>query len=165
MAERFTKRQGEYLAFIHLYILLNKRSPAETDFQAYFSVSAPAVHQMIVSLENRGLIQRTPGRARSIRLLVPPDSLPRLEGNLQVASAGATFTERYPNIAFWVKQHGWIELGYDYHTDTCARAIDEGGMPWGGGEPQETVDEWIQQLETGIREFVEEQGLRPGRPG
>ena len=62
MAERFTERQGEYLAFIHLYITLNKRSPAESDFQAYFRVSAPSVHSMIVSLTNLGLIQRTPGR-------------------------------------------------------------------------------------------------------
>jgi len=34
---------------------------------------------MIVSLENRGLIQKTPGQARSIRLLVSPETLPNLE--------------------------------------------------------------------------------------
>jgi len=160
MAERFTQRQGEYLTFIHLYLTLNKRAPAETDFQAYFGVSAPAVHQMIVSLENRGLIQRTPGQARSIRLLVPPETLPGLKVPPPVALEGTAFAERYPHIAFWVKNHGWIELGYDYNTDTCARAIDEGGMPWGGGEIGQTVDEWMQTLETGLKECLAELKLR-----
>ena len=160
MAERFTARQGEYLAFIHLYITLNKRSPAEADMQAYFRVSAPSVHQMIVGLENRGLIARTPGQARSIRLLVPPEILPGLEGPRQTAPTGIAFAEHYPHIAFWIKKHGRIELGYDFNTDTCARAIDEGGMPWGGGEISQSVDEWMQALETGVKECLEELGLK-----
>ncbi len=160
MAERFTKRQGEYLAFIHLYMALNKRPPAETDIQSYFGVSAPAVHQMIVSLENRGLIRRTPGQARSIRLQVPPEILPKLEGCTPMSSTISIFSERYPNIAVWVKEHGWIELGYDYNTDTCARALDEGGMPWGGGDNHQSVDEWMQALETGVGECLEELGLK-----
>ena len=160
MAESFTRRQGEYLAFIHLYSTLHKRRPAETDFQAYFGVSAPAVHQMIVSLESRGLILKTAGQARSIRLLVPPEALPGLPDNPPAASTGGTFAQRYPQVALWVKKHGWIELGYDYNTDTCARAIDEGGMPWGGGDIQQSVDEWMQALETGIGECLEELGLR-----
>ena len=46
--------------------------------QQYFRTSPPAVHQMILTLETRGLIERTPGQARSIRLLIPPDELPNL---------------------------------------------------------------------------------------
>ena len=160
MAEQFTARQGEYLAFIHRYITLNKRSPAEADIQAYFRVSAPSVHQTIVGLENRGLIARTPGQDRSIRLLVPPEILPGLEGTRQTGPTVTAFAENYPHIAFWIKKHGWIELGYDYNTDTCARAIDEGGMPWGGGESSQTVDEWMQALETGVKECLEELGLK-----
>jgi hypothetical protein len=34
---------------------------------------------MILSLELKRLIERTPGQARSIRLLVAPEHLPRLE--------------------------------------------------------------------------------------
>jgi len=34
---------------------------------------------MVLGLENRGLIERMPGMARSIRLLVPPAELPPLE--------------------------------------------------------------------------------------
>ena len=160
MTIRFTQRQGEYLAFLHLYLTLNKRSPAEADFATYFGVSAPSVHQMIVSLENRGLIQRTPGQARSLRLLVSPETLPGLERHPQTRSTGDSFTERYPNIAFWIKEHGWIELGYDDRTDTCARAIDEGGMPWSGGDIRQTVEEWMQNLEIGVKDCLEELGLR-----
>jgi len=46
--------------------------------QHYFKVSPPSVHQMILTLETHGLIERTPGQARSIRLLIPRDELPDL---------------------------------------------------------------------------------------
>ena len=37
--------------------------------QQYFQVSPPSVHQMVLTLVARGLIERTPGQARCIRLL------------------------------------------------------------------------------------------------
>lgn len=74
----FTERQGQYLAFIYAYTKLNARAPAEADIQRYFSVSPPSVHQMILTLERSELIQRTPGKARSIELLVSPELLPVL---------------------------------------------------------------------------------------
>ena len=76
---RFTDKQGQYLAFIHTYVLLNRQPPAEADFQRFFCVSPPSVHQMIVQLERLGLIRRTPRQARSIELLVPDDELPKLQ--------------------------------------------------------------------------------------
>jgi len=66
-----TKTQGQYLAFIVTYTKLNRRAPAEADFQRYFDVTPPSVHNMILTLERRGFIKRTPGRPRSIELLVP----------------------------------------------------------------------------------------------
>ncbi len=74
----FTEKQGQYLAFIHAYTLLNRRAPAEADMQRFFGVTPPSVHRMVVELESRGLIARTPGTARSLRLIVEPDDLPRL---------------------------------------------------------------------------------------
>lgn len=76
---RFTDRQGQYLAFIYTYTLLNRQPPAEADFRRFFEVTAPSVHQMIIQLERLGLIRRTPRKARSIELLVPPDELPVLQ--------------------------------------------------------------------------------------
>jgi len=78
-APRFTETQGQYLAFIHTYVLLNRQPPAEADFQRFFCVTAPSVHQMILQLERLGLIRRTPRQARSIELLVPTDQLPALQ--------------------------------------------------------------------------------------
>jgi Mn-dependent DtxR family transcriptional regulator len=75
----FTKLQGQYLAFIATYTKINGQPPAESDMQRYFRVTPPAVHQMIVTLERRGLITRTPGRARSIQVRVPSDQLPTLD--------------------------------------------------------------------------------------
>ena len=79
MESRFTKRQGQYLAFIVAYTKLNRRAPAEADFQRYFGVTAPSVHDMIVLLERRGLIRRTPGQARSIEILVALSEVPPLD--------------------------------------------------------------------------------------
>jgi Mn-dependent DtxR family transcriptional regulator len=74
----FTPKQGQYLAFIHLYTRLHRRPPAETDMQQYFRVSPPSVHQMVLTLERGGLIKRQPRVARSIELLVDPKRLPEL---------------------------------------------------------------------------------------
>ena len=63
---KFTETQGQYLAFISQYMKVNGRSPAESGIQRYFSVSPPTVHQMVVKLENLGLITRQPGVVRSI---------------------------------------------------------------------------------------------------
>ena len=44
----------------------------------HFGVTAPSVHQMVLTLENAGLIERQPGAARSIQILIPPEALPIL---------------------------------------------------------------------------------------
>jgi hypothetical protein len=75
----FTPKQGQYLAFIYNYTKIHRKAPAETDLRRYFQVSPPAIHDMIKTLERNSLIERTPGQARSIRLLVQPEHLPRLE--------------------------------------------------------------------------------------
>jgi Mn-dependent DtxR family transcriptional regulator len=77
-AKNFTAKQGQYLAFIHLYTRLHRRPPAEADMQEFFRVSPPAVHQMILTLERSGFIRRQPRVPRSIELLVDPKHLPEL---------------------------------------------------------------------------------------
>ena len=75
---RHTSKQGTYLAFIHQYTALHNEAPSEADMQRFFKVSPPTVHQMVLMLEKKGFIQRSPGEARSIRVLVPVEQLPRL---------------------------------------------------------------------------------------
>jgi hypothetical protein len=79
VAPPFTAKQGQYLAFIHNYTKIHRCPPAESDLQYYFRVSAPAIHGMIGTLERNGLIEKQPGQARSIRLVVALEHLPRLE--------------------------------------------------------------------------------------
>ena len=74
----FTAKQGQYLAYIHLYTRLHRRPPAETDIQQYFRVSPPSVHQMVLTLERAGLIRRQPRTPRSIEVLVDSKLLPEL---------------------------------------------------------------------------------------
>ena len=66
------------MAFIYYYTKVNGRAPSEADMQKYFGVTPP-VHQMVVTLEANGLIERVPGQGRSVRLLVPREGLPDLE--------------------------------------------------------------------------------------
>jgi len=76
---KFTPRQGQYLAFIHAYTLVNGRPPAQADIQRFFQLTPPSVHQMLLTLERAGLISRRPGVARSIVVLVDRSALPTLE--------------------------------------------------------------------------------------
>jgi len=78
MKKPYTEKQGQYLAFIYYYSKIHGRAPAEAEMQQYFRVSPPSVHQMVLTLEARRLVVRTPGEARSIRLLIPPADLPDL---------------------------------------------------------------------------------------
>ena len=75
---KFTETQGQYLAFIQAYSLVNGRPPAEADIQRFFAVTPPSVHSMIKELERRGLITRVPRQPRSITVSVAADDLPRL---------------------------------------------------------------------------------------
>ncbi len=74
-----TERQGQFLSYIFQYTLINGCAPAEADMQRFFQITAPSVHSMVLTLERRGFIQRVPGQARSITLLVTPESLPALQ--------------------------------------------------------------------------------------
>ncbi len=76
---RFTKKQGRYLAYIHLYRKLHREGPAESDIARDFRVSPPTVHQMIVKLEELGLVTREPGVPRSVRVTLPASEIPDLE--------------------------------------------------------------------------------------
>jgi repressor LexA len=75
----FTAKQGQYLAFILHYTKIHRVAPSEADMQKYFKVTPPSVHQMVLTLEANGFIERQPGQARSIRLLIPREQLPDLE--------------------------------------------------------------------------------------
>ena len=74
---RFEREEG---FFTGVYLVnYSFVAPSEAEMQSYFSVSPPSVHQMVLTLESNGFIERTPGKARSIRLLLAREDLPDLE--------------------------------------------------------------------------------------
>ena len=79
MPAEYTPRQGQFLAFIYYDTKIHGCWPAERDMQRYFRISAPSIHRMVATLDDRGFIEREPGKARSIRLLLSRHQLPDLE--------------------------------------------------------------------------------------
>lgn len=77
--QQWTEKQGQYLAFIYNYTVIHGRPPSQADLQRFFGTSPPTVHQMVLRLAEKGLITRKPGKARAIQVLVPPETLPRLQ--------------------------------------------------------------------------------------
>ncbi len=75
----YSAKQGQYLAFIHCYLIVHRRAPSEAELQEFFRVTPPSVHEMLKTLQRRGFIKRTPGVARSIALLLRPDQIPALD--------------------------------------------------------------------------------------
>jgi len=60
--QRYTPKQGQYLAFIFYYTKLNGRPPSEADIQRYFNVSPPAVHQLLLHAQPGLLDHRAQSR-------------------------------------------------------------------------------------------------------
>ena len=79
MSLKWTEKQGQYLAFIYNYTKNHGRFAAEAEMERYFRVTPPSVHQMILKLEEKGLIGRVPGQARSIKLIAPREDIPPLK--------------------------------------------------------------------------------------
>ena len=61
-ARKYTDKQGQYLAFIYYYTKIHGVAPAEAEIRQYFGVTPPSVHQMILTLEQRGTHHQDAGR-------------------------------------------------------------------------------------------------------
>jgi len=77
--EIFTEKQGQYLAFIYYYTKINRIPPAHADFESWFKTSPSSVHQMILQLERKHLIRRTPNTPRAIVIAISEEQLPKLK--------------------------------------------------------------------------------------
>lgn len=76
-----TRQQGQFLAYIREYMRSNFEgvAPTHAALQKFFNLTPPSVNSMLIRLEQRGFIRRTPGQARGIRLTVIPEHIPPLE--------------------------------------------------------------------------------------
>lgn len=79
VVRRFSQRQGQFLAFIQRYSERYGMPPAEADMARHFMIYPESAHQMVVTLERKGLVARERGKPRTIRVLVPPSELPESE--------------------------------------------------------------------------------------
>ncbi len=70
-----------FLHFIREYMMRNEQglAPTHAAFQKFFDLTPPSVNSMLIRLEQRGFIRRTPGQARGIQLIITPDLIPPLE--------------------------------------------------------------------------------------
>jgi LexA DNA binding domain len=100
-----TSRQQDYLEFIEKYMARFGFSPAESDIQRHFLVSAPSVNQMMQTLERHGFIQRERGVARSIRLV----------GAVTCAVCGEThhLKRASPGGVTWASTHPTPKRGWE----------------------------------------------------
>ena len=123
MTAPFTPRQGQFLTFICDYTKLNGKPPSEVDMQRHFQITPPSVHQMIITLEKRGLIARTPGQPRSIRLLLPREQLPK-----DVSVSGSGRSESRSILGLWRITHMdmWDQDFVDAEVEGYVR-LDQGG--------------------------------------
>ena len=71
----------------------------------------------------------------------------------------SSFEATYPAITRWIKEFGRVEIGTAGITDHFVKAIDRDGMPWGGKDEYESIDEALKDMEAGIKAFLVEQGL------
>jgi len=96
-------------------------------------------------LERRGLIERTPGEGRSIRLMLSPTLLPAPEG-----ASGQHPPAEYPHLAVWIADGGMVELGRGGEYRSMARALDEGGLVWEGKARYSSLHALLSDLDRGI---------------
>ena len=66
------------------------------------------------------------------------------------------FAQAYPQLAWWVKNQGWIEMGYDERNESFIRVLDPGGMPWEGDYRYSTIDEAFAHAEAAVARFRRE---------
>jgi hypothetical protein len=65
-----------------------------------------------------------------------------------------SFESQYPNIALWVNERGWIEVGADESNTSFVRALDEGGLVWEGNAPYGSLDDALRALDAAIAEWT-----------
>jgi hypothetical protein len=72
-----------------------------------------------------------------------------------------SFEASYPHIAHFVDAIGRIEVGHDDDSPLTSfiRAIDSGGMVWEGKDAYQALDEAFQDLESGLENWMREQGI------
>lgn len=76
---------------------------------------------------------------------------------------GASFVNNFPNVAWWIENQGWIEIGYDDFSYSLLKLIDPGGVCYEIKEGDD-VDTALHEVEVWLsKEIPERFGEEPPR--
>lgn len=64
--------------------------------------------------------------------------------------------ERYPYLAAWVRERGWIEIGSDEYSWSAFRILDSGGLIWESDEDYESLDATLAAADAVLAELEAE---------
>ena len=64
--------------------------------------------------------------------------------------------ERFPHLARWVAEFGWVEIGQDDYSPSFLRALDSGGMVWEGKRDYTSLDLALHALDRALGKWMEE---------
>jgi hypothetical protein len=67
-----------------------------------------------------------------------------------------TFAEKYPSIDYFVEEIGCIEIGDHEMIPSFVRAYNQGDTVYEGKSSYPNLDEALQDLEQGIKAYLEE---------
>lgn len=76
---RLTRKQGQLIAYVYYYTKVHRIPPAENEIARFLEIQGPSAHQMILRLEEKGCLSRTPGQPRTLQVLLPRKEVPDLE--------------------------------------------------------------------------------------
>jgi hypothetical protein len=71
-------------------------------------------------------------------------------------SAKISVEESFPNVARWLDEFGWIELGQDEYSQSFIRVLNQGGMVWEGKDQYKSLDHALRALEKALGKWLEE---------
>ena len=67
--------------------------------------------------------------------------------------------ERYPHLAAWVWERGWIEIGSDNYSSSVIRILDTGGLIWESEEDYESLDATLAAADAALAELEAEREI------
>jgi hypothetical protein len=120
--------------------------------------SAPFVEE-IAAFWSRHHLGRAPAELPGPKPRKPPRAAapPKLHvPRAAVRPATSSFSTTYPAITRWVKDCGWVEIGYSEGTNSFIRALDIGGMIWEGKTTYPSVDAALAELEKRLAKWIAE---------
>ncbi len=125
-----TPTQARYLAYIKKYVDQHGIAPSEMEMARVMCVMPPSVNQMMKSLEKLGFISRSPGVARSIKILLPHELIPKWKrgGEVEIPEAAKKLPKRSTHSSvflytFEARLHDG-PFGDEHRKHMCIRHIE-----------------------------------------